>query len=98
MKRILFVVLAIVLALFAFAFTVLNEGQVGLNLYIVEVPPVSIAIVTFAALLVGAVLGVMASVGLVVKRQSEIRKLKKRLAVTEQENLNLRNIPIKEGQ
>ena len=98
MKRILFVVLAIVLVLFAFAFTVLNTDKVGLNLYIVEVPPTSIALVIFISLFVGAVLGVVTSSGLVVKRQSEIRKLKRKLAVTEQEILNLRNIPIKEGQ
>ena len=73
----------------------LNAQSVTLNLYLREFSlPVSVLV--FLALVLGAVLGILASAGMVLRRQQEVRRLKRRLALSEEEVLNLRNIPIKD--
>lgn len=95
LKRILLVLVFILLVVLATAFTVLNAGTAQLNLYLysVEAP---ISILVFVCLVIGALLGLVAAAGTVLKRGHEIRRLKKKLATCEEEVLNLRNIPIKD--
>lgn len=95
LKRIFLVVLFVLLVVIATSFTVLNAGSVQLNLYLYSVEaPVSILI--FLCLVIGALLGLIAGAGAVLKRGHEIRRLKRKLATCEEEVLNLRNIPIKD--
>lgn len=95
MKRILLVILFFVLVLLATAFTVLNAQSVTLDLYLREFA-VPVSVLVFLTLIIGALLGMLASAGVILRRRQEIRRLKRRLALSEEEVLNLRNIPIKD--
>lgn len=95
MKRILVILLVVAVVVVATGFTLLNPGTVEVDVYlrVVELP---LALLVFLSIALGALLGVLAGLGMVVRRQAEIHRLKKKLAVSEQEVLNLRNIPIKD--
>lgn len=95
MKRILVTALIIVVVIIATSFTVLNPGSVSLDVYFrkVEMP---MSLLVFLSIVLGALLGLLASLSMVIKRQTEIRRLRKKLSVSEAEVLNLRNIPIKD--
>lgn len=95
MKRILVIVLVVAVVVLATGFTLLNPGAVELDIYLrqLELP---LALLVFLSIVLGALLGLLAGLGMVVRRQAEIRRLRKKLALSEQEVLNLRNIPIKD--
>ncbi|MGD8644675.1 MAG: LapA family protein [Chromatiales bacterium] len=84
MRRAFWLLVALVLILFAAGFTVLNSGFVNLNLYFYELRlPTSVLV--FVCVAAGAVLGLIASSATMVVRQSEARKLRKRITRLESE-------------
>lgn len=95
MRRILYSLFIILLILIGIAFTVLNFGVVTLNLYFVQFDKVPLAVLVLIAALIGALLGVLVCAGALMKRQHELRGLRKKAERAEQEVQNLRNIPIK---
>ena len=77
------------------SFAVLNASPVHLNYYFGSRDvPLSVALVL--TLLLGAVLGVVSSFGVVLKLRREIARLRKAVKLAEKEILNLRSIPIKD--
>jgi uncharacterized integral membrane protein len=84
MRRAFWLLLALVLILFAAGFTVLNSGFMTLNLYFYELE-LPISVLVFVCVALGAVLGLVASSGAMVMRQSEARKLRKRITRLESE-------------
>lgn len=84
MRRAFWLLLALVLILFAAGFTVLNSGFMTLNLYFHELE-LPISVLVFVCVALGAVLGLIASSGTMVIRQSEARKLRKRISRLESE-------------
>lgn len=95
MKRLLGFLLLLVVVVVGLAFAVLNAQAVQLNYYFgsTEAP---LSLVLVLVLAVGAILGVVASVGMVVGQRRELGRLQRKVKVTEQELKNLREIPIKD--
>ncbi len=87
---VLFVLLVVVLF-----FAILNADFVTLDYHFGAVDvPLSLALV--ATMIVGALLGILASVGMLLRMRREVSKLRKTVKLTEKEVTNLRAIPIKE--
>lgn len=89
MRRAIRLLLALALILFATGFTVLNSGSVPLDLYFyaIEAP---ISVLVFVCVALGALLGIIAASGAFIRRQAEVRRLKKRVSRLESEKRDLR--------
>ena len=76
------------------AFAVMNAEPIALNYYFGsrEIP---LSVVLVGTLCVGAVLGLLASLGVVARLKRENAELKRKARLTSQEVNNLRTIPIK---
>ncbi len=94
MKRLLTFLFILVLLVFGLSFTVLNANDVVLNYYFatVELP---LALVILGALTLGALLGLFASISLVLAGKADVARLHRKVQMTEKEIKNLREIPIK---
>ncbi|MDH5573516.1 MAG: LapA family protein [Gammaproteobacteria bacterium] len=95
MLRLLYLFLFLLLIIAGIAFAVLNATPVSFNYYF-DSTQIPLSLILVLAILVGAVLGVMASIGLIIKLKREISRLKKSVSLTEKEVMNLRAIPIKD--
>ncbi len=95
MLRIIRLVLFILIAVVGLAFAVLNAGQVELSYYlgIWRAPLSLILVLAFAC---GALFGVIVCLGMLFKAKRESLRLRKALRLSEQEVINLRNIPIRD--
>lgn len=84
MKKQWSTVFLIILALIVVIFSVLNVNPVGINFgfAIVEIP---LAIVLIGTLLIGVLMAVLLSTGIILKYKSEQKKLQKNLATFETE-------------
>ena len=95
MFRIIGTIIIIILAVLATVFSVMNANPVELNYYFGKVEvPVSMALVL--AMVVGAFLGVIASLGVVIRMKKDNIRLKKEVGNAEKELMNLRKLPLKE--
>ncbi len=93
MRRILHLIFFLTLLAIGLSFALLNAERVALNYYFGTTQgPVSLIVV--ASMAFGALLGVVASLGLVFSHRRESRRLKRKLSVCEEEIKNLRRIPI----
>lgn len=94
MSKILYAIAILLIALFGIIFAILNSDSVEFHYYFGSQPiPFSLAIII--AMLIGAVLGLLASLGIIIKAKRQVAKLKRTVEVTEKEIVNLRAIPIK---
>lgn len=94
MSKLIYTVLVLAVILFGVIFAMLNAESVQLNYYFgVKQLPLSLVIVL--SMLVGAILGVLASIRLILKSRREISRLRKASEMAEKEIANLRAIPIK---
>jgi putative membrane protein len=96
MGRILGFLILVLIMLFALVFSALNTAPVTIDYYLgkLEIPSLSIALAI--ALLFGVLLGIIASLGIVLRTRGELLKLRKEVKNTEKEVMNLRNMPIKD--
>lgn len=95
MKRVLSLLSLLFVALLGLGFAALNSAPVTVQYYLGELTaPLSLALVL--ALAAGVLLGIIASLGMVLAQRSEMTVLKKRAAVCEREVQNLREIPFKD--
>ena len=93
--KLLGIVIITLIALLVVLFTVLNAEPVVLNFYYTKTTyPLSLVIVV--VLIVGAVMGVMASVREIIRLKRDNARLKKEIALTEQEVANLRRLPLRD--
>ena len=97
MLRLIGYLLLVLLVLVGLSFAVLNAQAVSLNYYLgtLEVP-LSMALVSSLAL--GAVLGVLVSLVLLISLKRQVRRLRRKVETAEQEVANLRAIPIKDAR
>lgn len=96
MKAFIFSIFLILAAVVAVVFTVLNPGEVAVNLYFVQLQlPFSLVVV--ASMFVGVLVGLFVSGWVSLGRRREMRKLRKQLAMAEKELNNLRKMSIKDG-
>lgn len=94
MKRVVIILFLLLLALVGAVIANLNTGETSFNYYFstIQLP---LAVLVFLAICVGAVAGVLLTLGMVFKARRERVKIRNRLKMCEQEIKNLREIPIK---
>jgi lipopolysaccharide assembly protein A len=95
MSRLVSFILVFVLVLVGLAFAVGNARPVELN-YFLATREVPLALTLVLTLAFGALVGVLFSLGLVIRCKRETLWLRRQVRLTEQEVVNLRNIPIKD--
>lgn len=95
MKRFLAITAIFIISFIGLAFAVLNAGTVELKYYLGTLS-IPLALLLVITLLVGALLGGVASVGFILQQRRENNRLRKRLSLIETELKNLREIPIKD--
>jgi len=94
MSKILYAIAIVLVALIGVVFAILNAETVQINYYFgSKETPLSLAIIL--SMLLGAILGLLASLGLILKSKREVAKFKRLADVAEKEITNLRAIPIK---
>ena len=95
MLRLIYLSLSLLVIILGVAFSVLNAESIQLNYYLgsIELP---LSLVLVLAMILGALLGIFASLGLIIGSRRSATKLKRSVAVAEKEIINLRNIPIKD--
>ncbi|KPK40866.1 MAG: hypothetical protein AMJ69_00850 [Gammaproteobacteria bacterium SG8_47] len=95
MRRIVTLVFTLVTILIGVVFALLNAEPVRVSYYFGATDmPLSLVIVISLAF--GAGLGVLASVGLLVRTRREIARLRRDASLTAKEVMNLRTMPLKE--
>ena len=95
MRRIVTLIFTLLTILLGVVFALLNAEPVQVNYYFGATDmPLSLVIVI--ALALGAGLGVVASIGLLVRTRREIGRLRRNASLAEKEVMNLRTMPLKE--
>lgn len=95
MLRFIYIAFALLVIIFGVVFAVLNATDVQLNYYLgsIELP---LSLVLVLAMIVGALLGILASLSFIIGSRRSATKLKRSVEIAEKEIVNLRNIPIKD--
>ena len=96
MVRIVYLFIFLILVIFGIVFAVLNAEPVNLNYYFGS-KEVALSLILVFAMIVGAVLGVIASASMIISNQLEVKKLRKSVELAEKEVTNLRAIPIRDN-
>ncbi len=95
MKRIVIFVLLLLVILLGLSFALMNAELVQLNYYFGTLQaPLSLVVVL--AIILGAGLGVLASLSIVVGQKRELAKLRKSAKIAKEEVSNLRSLPLKD--
>lgn len=93
--RLFVYLLFFVVLLVCVGFAVINAEPVAVSYYFGELTaPISLIVVI--AIIVGAILGIVAGLGMVLKAKREISGLRRQLRLKEKEVSNLRAIPIRD--
>lgn len=94
MKRVIIPTILLIFAIIGAVLAKLNAGPVAFDYYLstTEIP---LALLLYIVLALGVLLGILVSLLMMLKARHEAKRLKKRLAVCEQELKNLRELPIK---
>ena len=96
MRRLLGLIIVLFVMAFGFAFH-LRNGQFFELDYYVGVVGLPFSLWMFLALSLGAVLGILASLPLVLRYRRESARFSRKLRMNEQELKNLRVVPMKDG-
>lgn len=93
MKRLFFLIVFLLLLVFGASFAVHNSDTVQLNYYFGSVTgPLSLVVVL--AMSIGALLGVVTSLIMVLGQRRQVSRLRRKLEVCEKEIRNLRQLPM----
>lgn len=96
MKRIIIFTILLLVALVGLSFALINAEMVSLNFYFNSIQaPLSLVMVV--SLAIGAVMGVVASLWVVIGLKRELAKMRKSAKVSEKEIANLRSLPMKDS-
>lgn len=95
MLRLVYLFFSLFVIILGVVFAVLNAEDVQLNYYLgsIELP---LSLVLVLSMIIGALLGIFASLSFVIGSRRNASKLKRSVEVAEKEIVNLRNIPIKD--
>ena len=96
MVRIVYLIIFLILVVFGIVFAVLNAEPVKLNYYFGS-KEVALSLILVLAMIVGAILGVIASASMIMSNRREVIKLRKSVELAEKEVANLRAIPIRDN-
>ena len=94
MLRIIGVVLVVLVVVLGASFAYINSGTVTVHLWIRTVE-LSLPFALFSALLLGWLLGIASTVGVIMRQLREVRRLRRAAKLAETEINNLRCIPIR---
>ncbi len=94
MLRIIGSILVLLVIVLGASFAWLNSDAVDIDLWVRDYE-LGLPYVLFIALLIGWILGVLSTAGLIVRKIREVRRLRKAAKLAETEINNLRNIPIR---
>lgn len=97
MTRFLLFIFFLALILIFFVFTLENLDLVSLNLVFQRIQ-VPLGLTLLVCFVLGVLIGILFSISLVLKNKNKARVLSKKIAVTEQELANLRQLPIKSSR
>lgn len=95
MVRLVYIIFSLVLLVIGILFAVLNADAVTLHYYFGD-KNIPLSLVLIIAIIIGALLGIIASSGVVIKLKRENSKLRKLSELSEKELKNLRTLPIKD--
>lgn len=96
MKKIILFIVIFIILIIGISFAVLNADSVQLNYYFAQIDaPLSLIIVLTLAC--GAILGMAASLTVILRLKHELRKLDKSNKLAEKEIENLRSLPLKDN-
>jgi putative membrane protein len=95
MVRIIYILLIVLLVVIGLVFAVLNADPVQLNYYFSSAS-IPLSLLLLLAIIIGAVLGILASASVIVSNKREIAHLRKAVDVAEKEVANLRSIPLRD--
>ena len=93
--RVIKLVLVLAIMLLGVAFAVQNADMVNIDYYF-GVQELPLALVIIAALIAGAVLGVISCMGVMMRLRHEAGDLRRKQKLSQQEIDNLRALPIKD--
>ncbi|NOX75185.1 MAG: DUF1049 domain-containing protein [Gammaproteobacteria bacterium] len=97
MKRIFLFVVLFLVALLGLSFALMNADPVGLSYYFGSIQaPLSLVVVL--ALALGAGLGVLASLGMLVNQKRELARLRRSEKMAATEVKNLRSLTLKDAR
>jgi len=95
MRRLFALLVLVLVALLGLSFALLNNTPVDVDYYFgVVAAPLSLALLL--ALILGAVLGVVAAFGVLMGKQRELRRLRRRVRESDKELSELRRLPLKD--
>ncbi len=95
MKRIVFLVVFLLVLVVGLSFALLNAEMVRLSYYFGTITA-PLSIVVAVSIAVGALLGVLASMGMALGLKREIIRLRHNMKIAEKELENLRSLPLKD--
>jgi len=96
MKRILTFTILLIVALIGLGFALINADMVSLNFYFNSIQaPLSLVMVVVLA--IGAIMGIIASLWVIIGLKRDMAKLRKNMKVAEEEIANLRSLPMKDS-
>lgn len=94
MLRLTYILFSLILLVTGILFAVLNAEPVMLHYYFGDMEiPLSLTIIS--AIILGAILGIIASAGIIIKLKRENLRVRKTSELAEKEITNLRTMPIK---
>ncbi len=95
MLKIIYIAVIVLLVITGLIFAVLNAEPVQFNYYFDSLAiPLSLSMLV--AMILGAILGVLASAGAILRQKREIHRLRKAVDVAEKEVNNLRSLPLRD--
>ncbi len=95
MKRILYIIAVVITLVIGAVFSARNAGLVQLD-FIITVVDTNLSLAIIVALILGACLGILASIAWLISAKREMQRLKKQANISQKELNNLRAIPIRD--
>jgi len=95
MRKILWVLIAIVLILVGLSFAMLNPDSAQLNLYAIQMT-LPIAVWLVLALALGAIAGICSTMGIILRQRRELKRWRKQANEAQRELSELRKLPIRD--
>lgn len=95
MRRVIRLTILLIVFVASLSFAVLNTQSVELDYYF-GAWHIPLALLIGIAIVVGAVLGILASVGMILKSKRETARLRKEVQCTTDKPTNMRAVPINE--
>jgi len=95
MKRVLYIIAVVLTLILGAVFSARNADIVKLD-FVITVVDTNLSLAIIISLILGACLGILASLAWLISAKREMQRLKKQASVSQKELNNLRAIPIRD--